>query len=324
MTDRDTALVRSDEPALAQGGPAPRSDLIHSGAALVVISEELHLRLLRTALGFAIATALADTLLAGLNPGQSWHGGLTLLLTGGCIVAAAAAFRHPATVYLSQRRHPALSVLPALIGCALLVLDGPYGALWLLAVAAIAITSVTAPARVVLGLSVLASACYCAGTWLRGDRLVVSHDPSHIAAMIGLPTDGALAIIVVTGLGRFVLGLHRFEREIRDPPRPVTAGRAPVARPRARRPRLLVAPASRLTPRQLQVLALVRDGLHHPEIAACLGISTRQVERHLADARGRAGASTVAELIAMLVACRLFPAVPESGARASGLSQLLT
>ncbi len=48
---------------------------------------------------------------------------------------------------------------------------------------------------------------------------------------------------------------------------------------------------------------LVRDGLNQSEAAACLGISRRQVERLLGEARARAGAATTSHLMAMLVAC---------------------
>ena len=67
-------------------------------------------------------------------------------------------------------------------------------------------------------------------------------------------------------------------------------------------------PISRLTARQLEVALLVRDGLRQSEIALCLGISPRQVERHLHDARARVGAATTSQLVVMLVTGGLAPA----------------
>ena len=61
-------------------------------------------------------------------------------------------------------------------------------------------------------------------------------------------------------------------------------------------------PSSRLTARQLEVTLLLRDGLRQAEIADCLGISTRQVERLLAMARERVHATTTTQLVAMLAA----------------------
>ena len=62
-----------------------------------------------------------------------------------------------------------------------------------------------------------------------------------------------------------------------------------------------------LTARQLEEAFLVRDGLHQDEIAACLSISRRQVERLLQQARERSGAATTSELVAMLVRSQFVP-----------------
>jgi DNA-binding CsgD family transcriptional regulator len=71
------------------------------------------------------------------------------------------------------------------------------------------------------------------------------------------------------------------------------------------------ASASRLTTRQLEVTLLLRDGLRQTEIAACLGISVRQVERLLASARERVDAATTTQLVAMLATGALGPRRPE-------------
>jgi DNA-binding CsgD family transcriptional regulator len=68
---------------------------------------------------------------------------------------------------------------------------------------------------------------------------------------------------------------------------------------------------NRLSPRQLQVIALLYDGLRYRDIARCLAISERQVGRHVAGAIKRAGVQSSAQLIALLSA---------SGALPSGLS----
>jgi DNA-binding CsgD family transcriptional regulator len=77
------------------------------------------------------------------------------------------------------------------------------------------------------------------------------------------------------------------------------------ARPRAATPSR--ARSSMLTVRQLEAALLARDGLKQPEIAACMGISPRQVERLLADARERAGAGTTSHLVAMVITDGLAP-----------------
>ena len=70
----------------------------------------------------------------------------------------------------------------------------------------------------------------------------------------------------------------------------------------------------RLTARQLQVLALLADGLRYREVAACLSISDGQVQRHVARAVARVGVSNAAELVAVAVSEGL---VPPPAARAT-------
>ena len=67
-------------------------------------------------------------------------------------------------------------------------------------------------------------------------------------------------------------------------------------------------PIDRLTARQLQVVALLADGLRYREVADCLSISVRQVRRHAENAAARLGAHGVYELCAVAVAERLVPA----------------
>jgi DNA-binding CsgD family transcriptional regulator len=64
----------------------------------------------------------------------------------------------------------------------------------------------------------------------------------------------------------------------------------------------------RLTARQLQVVALLADGLRDRDVAACLSISVRQVERHVAHAIARLGVGSVYELVAVAVSDGMVPA----------------
>jgi DNA-binding CsgD family transcriptional regulator len=63
----------------------------------------------------------------------------------------------------------------------------------------------------------------------------------------------------------------------------------------------------RLTARQLQVVALLADGLRYREVAACLSISEGQVQRHVARAVERLGVRTAAELVTTAVAEGMVP-----------------
>jgi DNA-binding CsgD family transcriptional regulator len=57
-----------------------------------------------------------------------------------------------------------------------------------------------------------------------------------------------------------------------------------------------------LTPRQLEVLGLLADGLRYAEVAARLSISARQAQRHAAQAVERNGAVNLCQLVAIAIA----------------------
>lgn len=63
----------------------------------------------------------------------------------------------------------------------------------------------------------------------------------------------------------------------------------------------------RLTARQLQVLALLVDGLRYREVAACLSITENQVQRHVAGAVTRLQVRNALELVALAVREGLAP-----------------
>lgn len=61
-----------------------------------------------------------------------------------------------------------------------------------------------------------------------------------------------------------------------------------------------VAPVD-LTARQLEVLELLASGLRYSDVAERLSISTRQVQRHAAQAVERAGAVNLCQLVAVAI-----------------------
>jgi len=76
-----------------------------------------------------------------------------------------------------------------------------------------------------------------------------------------------------------------------------------------------------LMARQLEVAFLVREGLYQDEVAACLSISRRQVERLLQQTRERSVAATTSELVAMLVRSPFVPP-PRDGIWCEDLTEL--
>ena len=140
------------------------------------------------------------------------------------------------------------------------------------------------------------------------------------ADSFGLPAYTLVGRVLVDGFAGLVLGRRRLivaERQqtpspLRVPNLAASAAASPpheASPPAAQRtPRS----TSRLTARQLQVTLLLRDGLRQTEIASCLGISVRQVERLLGAARERVGALTTSELVAMLASGALAHANPRT------------
>ncbi len=67
-------------------------------------------------------------------------------------------------------------------------------------------------------------------------------------------------------------------------------------------------------------MALLADGLRYAEVAACMSISTRQVQRHVAEAVARLGVSNGTQLVAVAVAENL---VRRSGRFPAGMDPVM-
>lgn len=93
---------------------------------------------------------------------------------------------------------------------------------------------------------------------------------------------------------------------------------------RSRRPRQASAeePGSgsqRLTDRELEVFALLGDGLTTRQIASRLVISHKTVETHLGHIKLKLGTTSINQLIRCAVECRLFPgSIPRDGCARNG------
>jgi DNA-binding CsgD family transcriptional regulator len=190
---------------------------------------------------------------------------------------------------------------------------GPYGPLWFQTLALIAVTAVLSDTRGTLLVGALGTAGYIAGTLWHGAPLAPGGSNRYLAEAHGIVANALLFRIVIEGLAGFTLRLRTFEqpecsaRPLRVPNLAAPAqanGTEPAVRHRRRRP------PSRLTSRQLEVVVLLRDGLHQYEIAECLSISARQVERLLTEARARVGARNTHELVALAVREGLVPQPP--------------
>lgn len=276
------------------------------GAELVHLAEEVYVRLfvvtcVETIVGVGLALWISTLDRGAFSP-------TTIAFAAMAAALALTGLARPHALYLKLRSRPAVQLAPAALGALAVLIDGPESACWWLALPLLNVVCVLSSTPLALVAAAATAVAYVAGTLLGGQPLASSSDLGVLPAAFTLPAYALLARVITDGFARFVLGGHRRAREVdRPPPTPVHVSafvpapaptvHAPVAPAIRRRGR---GPSSRLTARQLEVTHLLRDGLRQTEIAACLGISVRQVERLIAAARERVGAVTTTQLVAML------------------------
>jgi len=275
------------------------------GAELVHLAEELYVRLARVGFAILLVGCVLAVLFATLEHGAPCPA--TALFVGCAALLGVAGFARTARVYLLLRSRRSLQVAPAVLGAVAVLLDGPDSPCWWIALPLLWIVAAVSSTSIAVGAAAVTAVAFLAGTALGGQPLLGPHDIGVLPAAVGLPAYTLIGRVLVDGFAGLVLGRHRLFVEDQQRPRPLRvtnlapsagAAAAPGSSPRAARraPR----PTSRLTARQLEVTLLLHDGLRQTEIAACLGISVRQVERLLGAARERVGVATTSQLVAML------------------------
>jgi DNA-binding CsgD family transcriptional regulator len=183
------------------------------------------------------------------------------------------------------------------------------------------------PLRRMLAYCLVVLGANLAGHLIAADLADV-HAVDIIGLWIGYPLWLTAIAIVTDRLAAYVLRVNvtRSADPPREPPRRVSAWRPEPAPARATgAAEVVVATAGngdgpatpaaesaagsirRLTARQTQVAALLADGLRYREVAACLSISERQVQRHIAEAVARLGLRNAYELAAVAVSAGLVP-----------------
>ena len=314
-----------------------RTELVR-GAELVALSERFNQSVFVGALGFIGVSMLAaaallpmrDSAVDGRPPLSAVAAAVVVLVLVGL------ALRHLGAVYRTLRRDPRLELLLVLVAALLLSVASPLrNELWWPACAILMLLATLAPTRRALA--------YCLAVLLANlTAHLVSGSINEISTVdiiglwIGLPMWTAMATIIPDRLGSFILRMNA----TRTPP-PATARHARasttqepagerstrrgqvarVAQLDEARPEGAASAAtgvtSRLTARQLQVVALLADGLRYRDVAACLSISPGQVHRHVANAVTRAGARNINELVAIAVAEGVLPetAIPHVPSR---------
>ena len=300
--------------------PRAGAQLVRRGADLVVLAEQAYLRLF-TVCAAGVALGSLVSLWIGARHTSQGQEPVTIALAAAGVIGSAVVCVRRERLYLWLRGGRWRRFVPVALAYSLVVINGPNSPSdWialpcLMSVAALEPTRWQTPAVGVLG-----ALAYVAGNLVWGAAPLGGYAMSAAGRLIA-PVAAARVTTEVFGL--FMLRLHRAEQvhaRRRGVPLKVRAisdaqpGTPPpeVSTPAPRRRRTA---ADRLTARQLEVAVLLADGLSHAEIAACLGISVRQVDRLVAEGRERAGAATSAELVALLIAGLLVPRpAPTAGA----------
>ena len=294
---------------------APRASdrqLVTCGAELVAVSERFLHIVFVGALGFVCLSTFASVVflplrtsaIDGQPPATALAAGLAVLLL------AAASMLRSRHVHRLLRRRVALQLAMIAIAAALVSVASPLrNELWWSACTILMLLATLVPLRRALAFCLVVLLANLAAHVAAGDAEKIT-SVDVVGLWIGLPFWTALAAVVPDRLAAFILRMNAASVGVAAPPRKVDAWIERDADPAPQRSSKAAAepaPADRdrvtgrLTARQLQVVALLADGLRYREVADCLAISPGQVHRHVRNAIARAGVATVTELVAVAV-----------------------
>jgi DNA-binding CsgD family transcriptional regulator len=327
--DRDLVPAAPD---LVHPGVVRRAgdDLVRSGAELVGLAERFYGGVFLGAIGFVGLAALAALVLL---PSREFPSGapmaIAFLATGVIVALTPLAVWRSRQLYRALRRWPQPQLGLVLVAAALIASPAMSSGLWWPSCAILMTLAVVVPLPRLLAYCLLVLGANLAGHLVAADLGDVPA-VTIIGLWIGFPLWLAAIAIVSDRLVAQVL--HINATAAREPPRRVRAysPEAPSAPEPATAAVVVVAAADggeepataapdgvtrRLTARQLEVVALLADGLRQREVAACLSISERQVQRHVADAIGRLGLRNAYELAAVAVSEGLVPDAAAQAAR---------
>lgn len=314
--------ARSRQPAIASADAASGA-LVRCGAELVELSERFYHGLFVGVVAFVGAAGVAALALLPLRVSDAGYTTITVIATSLLVAAVPFAVGHAHALYLLLRRSEAARLVVVLLAASLVV-HPLRSELWWPSCALLMVVSTLVPLRQAL--------VYCLVVLLANlaaHAVARDFDETPPTAIIGLWIGyiywcSACAVFTDRFVA-YVLHLNRPAMPPKLPPLRVhPAQPSATAEPHTGVPQPAQTLPSEaggpdpdtprdgatglLTARQLQVVALLADGLRYDEIAACLAISERQVQRHVSNATARLGLRNAHHLTAVAVAEGLVPA----------------
>jgi len=294
--------------------------VVPSGVELVELSERFYRGLFVGMVVFVGLSAVAALALLPLR--QSVHTGgppVTVVMTA--LIAAVTPFAvwRASVLYRALRRSRVLELAVVAVAAALVAYP-LRSELWWPSCALIMLLAILAPLHRTLAYCLIVLLANLASHVIAGD-LEDTPTVAILGLWVGFPFWSSTVSVVGDRFAAHVLRMqtsppsrrpdplrvHVWVTEDTEPsvtdaddPKPAGAS-APSPAPG------IAGVMGRLTARQLQVTALLVDGLRYREVAACLSITERQVQRHVSNAITRAGVRTANELVAIGVAEGLAP-----------------
>ena len=304
--------------------PSARRDIVRCGAELVELSERFYRGIFVGGLIFVGLAGVAALALLSLRDSTAGYRTGTVLLTAVLILVTPLAVWRAAVLYQLLRRSLAAQLAAVLLSAALVVYP-LRSELWWPSCALLMLVASLVGLRRALGYCLIVLVANLAAHGVAGD-LDDTPAVSIIGLWIGYVFWCSAFAVFTDRLAAHVLRLNspapsRAEGTAIRVDADVTLASPEVTRKPTSDDRVASesgAPTSdavlaggvstaRLTARQLQVVALLADGLRYDEAAACLAITTRQVQRHVSNAIERLGVRNANELVAIAVAERIVP-----------------
>jgi DNA-binding CsgD family transcriptional regulator len=312
-----------------------RVNIVRCGAELVALTERLYGHIFAGAIvfcGLASLGSLALLPLRSTDPLQRPSPALVVAIL--VVVATPLALWHAKSMYRLVRRRLGFELV-LVAASAALIIDPRNSELWWPSCALLMLLATLVPLPRALGYCLVVLMANLAAHVVARD-LDETAPAAIVGLWIGYPLWTAAFGLGSDRLAAHVMRLNTERVAPRSPPRRVptwTTPQPPAPEPSPTTPEPLMptppplaqhaeprdAPPgrlARLTARQLQVVALLVDGLRYRDIAACLSISVRQVERHVTHAVDRSGARNTYELVALAITEGLAPAHGVSDAAA--------